>query len=135
MTSRVYPWNCPYPVCSKTSACLGLLFLWLCCVFAPFRRRLRRLRGFCAKGKKEEGSFRDVLPTPELGWAITTVSKVLLTMSLLQSFGGSRLLPACSFDRAPLLCGPVLPQHCHLCFGTVVVGTVGLATNGSITSG
>lgn len=69
-------------------------------------------------GKKKGGIFRNVLHIPELGWAITTVSTALLIMSLLQNFGGSRLLPVCRFDRALLLCVPVLPQHCHPCFGT-----------------
>lgn len=138
MTSRVYPWNCPFPVCSKNQ-CLssrvccscGSVVSLMCYTPCTFQKKTEKVEVFCAKGKKERGSFEGVLPTPELGWAITTVSTELLTMSLHQNFGGSRLLPACTFDRAPQLCVPVLPQHCHPCFGTVVVGAVGVATNGS----
>lgn len=98
------------------------------------QKKIEKVKYFYAKGKKEGGSFRDVLATPELRWAITTESTGLLTMYH-QNFGGSRLLPACRFGRAPLLCVPVLPQHCHPCFVTVVVGAVGVAANGFIASG
>lgn len=113
----------------------GSVVALTCYTPCTLQEKIEKVEFFCAKGKNEGGGFRDVLPTPEVGWGITTVSTVLLSMSLHQNFGASRLLPACRFDRAPLLCVPVQPQHCHPCFGTVVVGAVGVATNGSTASG
>lgn len=106
-----------------------------CYTPCTLQKKIEKVEFSCAKGKKEGRGFRDVLPTPEVEWPVTIVSTVLLTMSLHQNFGGSRLFPACRFDRAHLLCVPVQPQHCHPCFGTLVVGAVGMATNGSIASG
>lgn len=120
--------------CRVCCSCGSVLSV-TCYTPCTLQKKIEKVEVFCAKAKKKGRIFRDVFPTPELNWAITTVSTALPTVSLHQNFGGSRLLPACRFDRAPLLCVPVLPQQCHPCFGTVVVGAVGTATNGSIASG